>query len=78
LSPTLDALTAQDAKSLSLLVDVATSPDLPGLLAAGATAEEVLSLAPSVAGAMIASEGDHHGKGEDGADLENANTPQVI
>ena len=34
---------------------VATSPDLPGLLVAGDTAEEVLSLAPSVAGAMIAS-----------------------
>jgi predicted RNase H-like HicB family nuclease len=34
---------------------VATSPDLPGLLVAGDTAEEVLSLAPSVAGALIAS-----------------------
>lgn len=34
---------------------VATSPDLPGLLVAGDTAEEVLSLVPSVAGAMIAS-----------------------
>jgi predicted RNase H-like HicB family nuclease len=34
---------------------VGTSPDLPGLLVAGDTAEEVLSLAPSVAGAMIAS-----------------------
>jgi predicted RNase H-like HicB family nuclease len=34
---------------------VATSPDLPGLLVAGDTAEQVLSLAPSVAGAMIAS-----------------------
>ena len=34
---------------------VATSPDLPGLLVAGDTAEEVLSLAPSLAGAMIAS-----------------------
>ena len=34
---------------------VATSPDLPGLLVAGTTAEEVLSLVPGVAGAMIAS-----------------------
>jgi len=34
---------------------VATSPDLPGLLVAGDTAEEVISLAPSVAGALIAS-----------------------
>lgn len=34
---------------------LATSPDLPGLLVAGDTAEEVLSLAPAVAGAMIAS-----------------------
>jgi predicted RNase H-like HicB family nuclease len=34
---------------------VATSPDLPGLLVAGDTAEEVLSLAPSVAGALIVS-----------------------
>ncbi|MEI6667820.1 MAG: type II toxin-antitoxin system HicB family antitoxin [Acidobacteriota bacterium] len=34
---------------------IATSPDLPGLLVAGDTAEEVLSLAPSVAGALIAS-----------------------
>jgi predicted RNase H-like HicB family nuclease len=34
---------------------VATSPDLPGLLVAGDSAEEVLSLAPSVAGALIAS-----------------------
>lgn len=34
---------------------VATSPDLPGLLVAGDTPEEVLSLAPSVAGALIAS-----------------------
>jgi len=35
--------------------DVATSPDLPVLLVAGDTAEEVLSLAPSVIRAMIAS-----------------------
>jgi predicted RNase H-like HicB family nuclease len=34
---------------------LATSPDLPGLLVAGDTAEEVLTLAPSVAGALIAS-----------------------
>ena len=34
---------------------IATSPDLPGLLVAGDTAEEVLSLARSVAGALIAS-----------------------
>jgi predicted RNase H-like HicB family nuclease len=34
---------------------VATSPDLPSLLVAGDTAEEVLSLVPSVAGALIAS-----------------------
>jgi len=34
---------------------IATSPDLPGLLVAGESAEEVLSLAPSVAGALIAS-----------------------
>jgi len=34
---------------------VATSPDLPGLLVAGDSPEEVLSLAPSVAGALIAS-----------------------
>jgi predicted RNase H-like HicB family nuclease len=34
---------------------LATSPDLPGLLVAGDTAEEVLSLAPAVAGALIAS-----------------------
>ncbi len=34
---------------------LATSPDLPGLLVAGDTAEEVLALAPSVAGALIAS-----------------------
>jgi predicted RNase H-like HicB family nuclease len=34
---------------------VATSPDLPGLLVAGGSAEEVLSLVPSVASAMIAS-----------------------
>lgn len=34
---------------------LATSPDLPGLLVAGETPEEVLSLAPSVAGALIAS-----------------------
>jgi predicted RNase H-like HicB family nuclease len=34
---------------------VATSPDLPGLVVAGDTPEEVLSLAPSVASALIAS-----------------------
>jgi len=34
---------------------LATSPDLQGLLVAGDTAEEVLSLVPSVAGALIAS-----------------------
>ena len=34
---------------------VATSPDLPGLLVAGDTAEEVLNLAPDVASALIAS-----------------------
>jgi predicted RNase H-like HicB family nuclease len=34
---------------------LATSPDLPGLLVAGDTPEEVFSLAPSVAGALIAS-----------------------
>lgn len=34
---------------------LATSPDLPGLLVAGNTPEEVLSLAPDVAGALIAS-----------------------
>jgi predicted RNase H-like HicB family nuclease len=33
---------------------VATSPDLPGLLVAGDTAEEVLNLAPDVASALIA------------------------
>ena len=34
---------------------LATSPDLPGLIVAGDTAEEVLALAPSVAGSLIAS-----------------------
>ncbi len=34
---------------------LATSPDLPGLLVAGSTPEEVLSLAPDVAAALIAS-----------------------
>jgi predicted RNase H-like HicB family nuclease len=34
---------------------LATSPDLPGLLVAGDTAEEVLALAPQVAAALIAS-----------------------
>lgn len=34
---------------------IATSPDLPGLLVAGASAEEVLTLAPEVAAALIAS-----------------------
>ena len=34
---------------------LATCPDLPGLLVAGDTAEEVLTLAPSVAAALIAS-----------------------
>jgi predicted RNase H-like HicB family nuclease len=34
---------------------IATSPDLPGLLVAGDTPEEVLSLTPSVASALIAS-----------------------
>lgn len=34
---------------------IATSPDLPNLLVVGDTAEEVLSLAPQVAVALIAS-----------------------
>jgi predicted RNase H-like HicB family nuclease len=34
---------------------VATSPNLPGLLVVGDTAEEALSLAPDVASALIAS-----------------------
>ena len=34
---------------------IATSPDLPGLLVVGDTAEEVLTLAPDVASALIAS-----------------------
>ncbi len=34
---------------------LATSPDLPNLLVAGDTAEEVLALAPQVAAALIAS-----------------------
>ncbi|MBN1137414.1 MAG: type II toxin-antitoxin system HicB family antitoxin [Anaerolineae bacterium] len=34
---------------------MATSPDLPGLLVAGETTEEVLALAPQVAAALIAS-----------------------
>lgn len=34
---------------------LATSPDLPALLVAGSTPEEVLSLAPDVAAALIAS-----------------------
>jgi predicted RNase H-like HicB family nuclease len=34
---------------------MATSPDLPGLLVVGDTAEEVLALAPQVASAWIAS-----------------------
>jgi predicted RNase H-like HicB family nuclease len=34
---------------------VATSPDLPSLVVAGDTTEEVLSLAPQVAAALIAS-----------------------
>jgi predicted RNase H-like HicB family nuclease len=34
---------------------LATSPDLPGLFVAGDTAEEVLTLAPRVAEALIAS-----------------------
>jgi predicted RNase H-like HicB family nuclease len=33
----------------------ATSPDLPNLLVVGDTAEEVLALAPEVAGALISS-----------------------
>ncbi|MBX7236467.1 MAG: type II toxin-antitoxin system HicB family antitoxin [Caldilineales bacterium] len=32
---------------------LATSPDLPGLLVVGDTAEEVLTLAPDVASALI-------------------------
>jgi predicted RNase H-like HicB family nuclease len=34
---------------------VATSPDLPGLLVAGDTIEEVIALTPDVASALIAS-----------------------
>jgi predicted RNase H-like HicB family nuclease len=34
---------------------LATSPDLPNLIVAGNTAEEVLSLAPHVAASLIAS-----------------------
>lgn len=34
---------------------MATSPDLPGLIVAGDTAEEVLNLAPQVAAALITS-----------------------
>ncbi len=34
---------------------IATSPDLPNLIVAGDTVEEVLALAPSVAAALIAS-----------------------
>jgi predicted RNase H-like HicB family nuclease len=34
---------------------IATSPDLPGLLVVGDTAEEVLAIAPDVASALIAS-----------------------
>ena len=34
---------------------MATSPDLPNLIVVGDTIEEVLELAPSVAGALIAS-----------------------
>jgi predicted RNase H-like HicB family nuclease len=34
---------------------LATSPDLPNLLVAGDTVDEVLSLAPQVAAALIAS-----------------------
>jgi predicted RNase H-like HicB family nuclease len=34
---------------------MATSPDLPGLIVVGDTAEEVLALAPQVASALIAS-----------------------
>jgi predicted RNase H-like HicB family nuclease len=34
---------------------LATSPDLPGLLVAGDTVEEVLALAPQVAAALISS-----------------------
>ena len=34
---------------------MATSPDLPGLIVAGDTTEEVLALAPHVASALIAS-----------------------
>jgi len=34
---------------------LATSPDLPNLMVAGDTAEEVLTLAPQVASALIAS-----------------------
>jgi len=34
---------------------MATSPDLPGLIVAGDTVEEVLALAPQVAAALIAS-----------------------
>ena len=34
---------------------MATSPDLPNLIVVGDTVEEVLELAPSVAGALIAS-----------------------
>jgi predicted RNase H-like HicB family nuclease len=36
---------------------MATSPDLPGLIVAGDTAEEVLNLAPQVAAALITSTG---------------------
>jgi predicted RNase H-like HicB family nuclease len=34
---------------------MATSPDLPGLIVVGDTADEVLALAPQVASALIAS-----------------------
>lgn len=34
---------------------MSTSPDLPGLIVVGDTAEEVLALAPQVASALIAS-----------------------
>ena len=34
---------------------MATSPDLPGLIVVGDTAEEVLALAPKVASALVAS-----------------------
>ena len=45
----------QQAQTKALIQPMSTSPDLPNLIVAGDTPDEVLGLAPQVASALIAS-----------------------